>query len=86
MMMMIWIMMMMKIVIVNMKMTMIGTIMMIMMMMIQFAKVSASDTVSEGGNEQTTRGNLTIEVNFLSFFIVNTSYHYYCKHFLPLLL
>ena len=23
----------------------------------------ASDTVSEGGNDQTTRGNLTIEVN-----------------------
>ena len=30
--------------------------------MIPIWKVSASDTVSEGGNEQTTRGNLTIEV------------------------
>ena len=32
--------------------------------MILILKVSASDTVSEGGNEQTTRGNLTIEVYY----------------------
>ena len=37
--------------------------------MILFWKVSASDTVSEGGNEQTTRGNLTIEVWYYIFFI-----------------
>ena len=36
--------------------------------MIPIWKVSASDTVSEGGNEQTTRGNLTIEVYYYIFF------------------
>ena len=42
--------------------------------MMIFAKVSASGTVSEGGNEQTTRGNLTIEVIF-----TNTDRCYHCK-------
>ena len=37
--------------------------------MIPIWKVSASDTVSEGGNEQTTRGNLTIEVHYYIFFL-----------------